>query len=213
MYLVPMSSGCQKILFYYKKRWNYTEMNLLALQVLSIIRTIVVIKDLLKLKDTAESQNTVVVLFFPVRKFKQDKITILAIIITISCIDIHTTIADRNLFIWIDSVGIRLELGFMEKAGRIQEAYIYFQRIDRYEVHPNAENKMTKYFKLLNAFRGTQRTYCEAEFAEPNEVYPPDCVFQYNSSGKLCTIMVTIFMVLIMRTRIYLTKPAQLFKN
>ncbi|GAA5806258.1 hypothetical protein HPULCUR_011789 [Helicostylum pulchrum] len=102
-------------------------------------------------------------------------------------IDIDITISDQSPFSWIGSVGKELALGLMEKAGRVKGSFICFQQINRYEVQPNEESNMTKYFKLLNAFRGTRQIYCEAEFTEPNEVDTTDCVFHYFSCGKLYT--------------------------
>ncbi|KAI9274059.1 hypothetical protein EDC94DRAFT_644344 [Helicostylum pulchrum] len=68
--------------------------------------------------------------------------------------DLHITISRQNILNWIDIVGMDLALRLMEKAGDIDETYVRFILREEYQERSNDENNMTKYFKLLNSFRG-----------------------------------------------------------
>ncbi|KAI9266291.1 hypothetical protein EDC94DRAFT_646931 [Helicostylum pulchrum] len=96
--------------------------------------------------------------------------------------DLSIIISHQYFFNWIDIVGMDLALRLMEKSGSIKKIYIGF----RGRVRDNDENNMTKYFKLLNSFRGTRQTHCTAHF---NEAIPEKrrlCYsFRYDSLGRL----------------------------
>ncbi|KAI9266339.1 hypothetical protein EDC94DRAFT_657868 [Helicostylum pulchrum] len=100
--------------------------------------------------------------------------------------DLTVTICSQNVFNWIDIVGMEPALRLMEKAGSIEETSIDFLGCEEYQVQANDENNMTKYFKLLNSFRGTRQTQCIANF---NEAIPETShlgySFSYNSPDML----------------------------
>ncbi|KAI9261888.1 hypothetical protein EDC94DRAFT_609149 [Helicostylum pulchrum] len=99
--------------------------------------------------------------------------------------DSSISISRQNIFSWIDIVGMELALKLMEKIGRIKETYISFGLNDRYEVQTNDETKMTKYFRLLNVFRGNRQTHCTAYFSELIDVKKTDFSFSYDTNGRL----------------------------
>ncbi|KAI9270126.1 hypothetical protein EDC94DRAFT_645545 [Helicostylum pulchrum] len=82
---------------------------------------------------------------------------------------------------------MELALRLMQKVGKVDSVLIHFNFLDQYEVQPNEENKMTKYFKLLNAFRGTRQTYCKAKFTELDIQELSECIFHCDSSYGLYT--------------------------
>ncbi|GAA5806350.1 hypothetical protein HPULCUR_011883 [Helicostylum pulchrum] len=100
--------------------------------------------------------------------------------------DLTVTICSQNVFNWIDIVGMEPALRLMEKAGSIEETSIDFLGCEEYQVQANDENNMTKYFKLLNSFRGARQTQCIANF---NEAIPETShlgySFSYNSPDML----------------------------
>ncbi|KAI9244997.1 hypothetical protein EDC94DRAFT_653752 [Helicostylum pulchrum] len=101
--------------------------------------------------------------------------------------DLHITISRQNIFNWIDIVGMDLALRLMEKAGGIDETYVRFILREEYQERSNDENNMTKYFKLLNSFRGTRQTHCAASFNEAaGEIMDFGHSFQYFRRGVLC---------------------------
>ncbi|GAA5805523.1 hypothetical protein HPULCUR_011040 [Helicostylum pulchrum] len=79
---------------------------------------------------------------------------------------IYITISLQHFFNWIDIVGMELALRLMEKVGRIKETNIAFLGYEENEVRAYDENNITKYFKLLNSFRGTRQNHCTANFDE-----------------------------------------------
>ncbi|GAA5803160.1 hypothetical protein HPULCUR_008636 [Helicostylum pulchrum] len=83
-----------------------------------------------------------------------------------SLTDLHITTSRQNIFNWIDIVGMDLALRLIEKAGGIDETYVRFILREEYQERANDEKNTTKYFKLLNSFRGTRQTHCTASFNE-----------------------------------------------
>ncbi|GAA5815416.1 hypothetical protein MFLAVUS_008924 [Mucor flavus] len=95
--------------------------------------------------------------------------------------DLSIEISGQSLFNWVDTVEIELALGLMEKIGVIEETRIAF-RLN----NTHGETNTTKYFKLLNAFRGTRHTYCKASVTVSVEIdEDTDYIFEYDSNGKL----------------------------
>ncbi|GAA5800681.1 hypothetical protein HPULCUR_006117 [Helicostylum pulchrum] len=101
--------------------------------------------------------------------------------------DLHIRTSDQNPFDWIDIVGIELALIFMAKAGSIEETNVDFKTSYPFEELGFEGTKATIFLKLLNEFRRTQQTYCEASFwgnaNEPNA--GRGYSFRYTNNGKL----------------------------
>ncbi|GAA5813779.1 hypothetical protein MFLAVUS_007266 [Mucor flavus] len=92
----------------------------------------------------------------------------------------------QNIFDWIDIVGMELALRLMERVSSIDKTYIGFTLRDEYEVRFDNEDNMTKYFKLLNSFKGTRQTHCTANFNYAiGEIRDVGYSFRYNSLGRL----------------------------
>ncbi|KAI8095984.1 hypothetical protein BDF21DRAFT_394266 [Thamnidium elegans] len=86
----------------------------------------------------------------------------------------------QGIFGWINTVGMGLALQLMEKIGKIKETFIFFE--ENSEVQVNDETDMTKYFRLLNAFRGSRQGHCTANFSEEGSTCS---IFRYDLSGNL----------------------------
>lgn len=91
----------------------------------------------------------------------------------------------QGFFSWTDIVGMKLALKLMEKLGKVKETYIVFETNIQYLAQANEETNMTKYFKLLNAFKGTRQTHCSAEFTEEDFAGNTMYSFGYGSNGDL----------------------------
>ncbi|GAA5809865.1 hypothetical protein MFLAVUS_003280 [Mucor flavus] len=74
----------------------------------------------------------------------------------------------------------------MKKAGSIEETSISFHKEDQYQ-GPVDNFETTIFFKLLNEFRRTQQTYCEASFlgCYHDSDRSTSCSFSYTDNGKL----------------------------
>lgn len=69
--------------------------------------------------------------------------------------EIYIKLFCQKFFSWIAMVGMELALKLMEKVGGVKETYIGFLRYEEYQKHLDCKENMTKYFTLLNSFRGT----------------------------------------------------------
>ncbi|GAA5806361.1 hypothetical protein HPULCUR_011894 [Helicostylum pulchrum] len=100
--------------------------------------------------------------------------------------NLNITISIQNIFGWIDIVGMELALRLMEKVGSIDKTYIGFVRRDENFIQVHNGNNMTKYFKLLNSFRGARQTHCTAHFKDTGgKMRYLGNSFRYNSLGGL----------------------------
>ncbi|GAA5813864.1 hypothetical protein MFLAVUS_007351 [Mucor flavus] len=81
--------------------------------------------------------------------------------------DLNIVISRQNIFKWIDIIGMELATSFMKKAGGIDKTCLGFVLREKNPIQTGNENNMTKYFMLLNSFRGTRQTHCTAKFNDP----------------------------------------------
>ncbi|GAA5813736.1 hypothetical protein MFLAVUS_007223 [Mucor flavus] len=100
--------------------------------------------------------------------------------------DLRIKLFCQKFFKWIDMVGMELALELMEKVGGVKETYIGFVIYEVYQNQHNRKENMTKYFTLLNSFRGTRQTHCTANFNRGiGEVRNLGYSFRYSSLGRL----------------------------
>ncbi|KAI9261885.1 hypothetical protein EDC94DRAFT_659618 [Helicostylum pulchrum] len=78
---------------------------------------------------------------------------------------VNIQVTTTRLYDWVETVGIENGLKLMTKLGRLNDVNISFTRIYKTrKIYMFNTSKMTRWFQLVNAFKGSKKAFCDVTF-------------------------------------------------